>query len=548
MTCVGCVVKSQENRLGSPRLGAPAPRLPAWRTGPGWGEIRAVVAWVFLSWFFLGALPERLCAAQPRIDVILWFDTEDYLLPADDDACLRLAKMLTERHIRATFKVVGEKARVLERRGRRDVISALKQHAIGYHANFHSVHPTPTEYEADCGLLDGMAEFARREGGGAADVRRVFGVSTLVCYGQPGSSWAAQAIAALPQIGVAPHGTPCYVDEGTHVGLNEQPFWYAGTLNVYHMGENYTRMELHDPTAVEPAKERVSSIAKRLAARGGGLISIFYHPCEWVHQQFWDGVNFSRGANPPREAWKPPPQRPPEETEAAFKRFAEYIDYIRAIPNVHFVTAGDLPTLYPDPVRAGEVSQKDLAKITSGLLASSTNGIDFQVVDNRAYSPADQFELLVAAVAALADGRHVRLPLAAKGLLGPDNLPPSANSPRHVDWPAFRDTTLDVLNFIQTQHRVPARVFFGADPVAPADFLIALAQVYDFHERQGALPLREGVELPCQVEVLTAKHVAQDTPELFGGWIIHKEGFRAPKVMEMARLQAWTLKPAIRKP
>ena len=60
--------------------------------------------------------PVALSAANssPKIDVILWFDTEDYLLPADDDACLRLATMLTERHIRATFKVVGEKARVLE--------------------------------------------------------------------------------------------------------------------------------------------------------------------------------------------------------------------------------------------------------------------------------------------------------------------------------------------------------------------------------------------------------------------------------------------------
>src|SRR4029077_19295561 len=98
----------------------------------------------------------------PEVDVILWVDTEDYLLPADDDASKRLAEMLTQRGIRATFKVVGEKARVLERRGRHDVIEALKKHDIGYHANFHSVHPTPSEYLAECGLLDGMAEFVRR--------------------------------------------------------------------------------------------------------------------------------------------------------------------------------------------------------------------------------------------------------------------------------------------------------------------------------------------------------------------------------------------------
>src|SRR5262249_35442392 len=162
----------------------------------------------------------------PQINVILWFDTEDYLLPADDDASKRLAELLTQRGTRATFKVVGEKARVLEKRGRRDVIAALKKHDVGYHANFHSVHPTPSEYLADCGLLDGIAEFVRREGGGAADVRRVFGVKTLACYGQPGSSWGAQTIAGLKQIGVAPHGVPCYVDEGDHVGLKGKPFWY----------------------------------------------------------------------------------------------------------------------------------------------------------------------------------------------------------------------------------------------------------------------------------------------------------------------------------
>jgi hypothetical protein len=504
--------------------------------------------WLLLCCLILASASGVLRAASPPVDVILWFDTEDYLLPADDDACLRLAQMLTQRHIRATFKVVGEKARVLERRGRQDVIAALKQHAIGYHANFHSVHPAPTEYLADCGLLDGMAEFARREGGGAADVRRIFGVPTLVCYGQPGSSWAAQAIAALPQIGVAPQGIPCYVDEGQHVGLNEQPFWYADALNVYHMGQNYTRMELHDPAAVDPAKQRVSAIVKRLvAANGGGLISIFYHPCEWVHQEFWDGVNFRRGANPPREQWKPPPQRPPEETEAAFKRFGEYIDFIQSIPDVHFVTAGDLPVIYPDFVRTAGTPEKELEVIASRLLANGTNGVDFQVIENRAYSPADQFELLALAVGELAADLTNRFPLYAKGLLGPDNPPPVGSYPRQVDWRAFRDTTLDVLNFIQTQHRVPARVFIGADAVAPADFLLGLAQVYDFHRQHGLPPVRQGANLPAQVELLTARHVAQDTPDLFGGWIIHKEGFRAPKVMEIARLQAWTLKPAIRK-
>lgn len=485
--------------------------------------------------------------AAPRIDVILWFDTEDYLLPASDDSAKRLAELLTERGIRATFKVVGEKARTLERRGRSDVIAALRKHAIAYHANFHSVHPTPTEYLADCGFEDGVSEFIRREGGGAADVRRIFGVETLACYGQPGSSWAPQAVAALKQIGVAPSGVPCYVDEGDHVGLNGQPFWYAGALTVYHMSPNWTRMELHDPAAVEPGKQKFAAIAGRLAKeQGGGLISIFYHPCEWVHRQFWDGVNFSRGANPPRAEWKAPPQRTTEETDAAFRRFAEYIDFIRAFPGVRFVTASDLPAIYPDRVRTQGATEAELGELARRILANAGSGVDFQVIGQKAFSVADQFELLTLAVGQLIDSQEVKWPLAATGLFGPDNPPPASVPERHLNWPAFEAAVLDTRGYIQSAHRVPARVFLGADPVPPADFLVALAAAFDYQRQHGRLPQSEGVDLGAGSEVLPASHVAKDTPGLFGGWVIHREGFRAPKLLEVARLQAWTLKPAIR--
>ena len=483
-------------------------------------------------------------ALQATVNVLLWFDTEDYLLPADDDACRRLAEMLSQRGIRATFKIVGEKARVLERRGRRDVITALKKHDIAYHTDLHSVHPTPAEYLAPCDLLDGISEFVRREGGGAVDVRRIFGVKTLSCYGQPGSSWAPQAIAALKQIGVAPHGVSCYVDEGDHVGLKGKPFWYADALVIYDMADNWTRMELHDPQAVEPANQKVSAIAERLRTEGGGLISIFYHPCEWVHREFWDGVNFRRGANPPREQWRPPPQRSPEETEAAFQRFGQYMDHIRTIAGVRFVTASDLPGIYPDPVRSG-ASRRDLQELAKRLLASE-QGIDFQVIDHRAYSPADQFELLTLALGQMIDAKTLLWPLPSRGLLGPDLPPPPAGALTEVSWPAFRDATLDVRDFMRVRQRVPARVFVGADAVPPLDFLRALAWAFDYERVHGGLPESETVPLAKVHELLTARHVAADTPGLFGGWVIHKEDFRAPKILEVARLQAWTLKPALR--
>ena len=105
----------------------------------------------------------------------VWFDTEDYIEPASDDAALRLAEGLEARGIRATFKIVGEKARVLEQRGRKDVIRALARHDIGYHAETHSQQPAPAIYLRDLGWEEGAAEFQRREGQGARDLERILG-------------------------------------------------------------------------------------------------------------------------------------------------------------------------------------------------------------------------------------------------------------------------------------------------------------------------------------------------------------------------------------
>jgi hypothetical protein len=503
-------------------------------------RIRQIATWLLVWMSLVVVAASGRAADSGRVDLILWFDTEDYLLPASDDAVKRLAELLSQRNIRATFKVVGEKARVLEKRGRADVIAALRKHDIGYHSNFHSVHPAPAEYLADCGLLDGVAEFVRREKQGAADVRRIFGRETLACYGQPGSSWASQAIVALPEIGV----NPVYVDEGSQVGLRSKPFWYAGALNAYNLGANVTRMELHDDKAVEPGKTQVTQVVQRLGGEGGGLISIYYHPCEWVHQQFWDGVNFSRGANPPREDWKIPPQRPAEQTERAFARFEQYIDHIKSL-GVRFVTASELPVIYADRVRNQGLTEEELLGLAMKLSDEKATGVDYQLLTGKAVSPADQFELLAGVVGDLIDGKTAKYPLAARGVLGPDAAPPAAGEGgRTITWPAFRDAVLDVRDYLCTQGRVPARVFIGADSVTPADFLGGLAAAYCRHHESGKLPV-DGVRLGKNLAVLPERHVAKDPAGLFG-WVIHKPGFRPVKILEVARLQAWTLKPALR--
>src|SRR4051794_5360169 len=186
--------------------------------------------------------------AAAKVYVVLWFDTEDYVLPASDDAALEVASYLTKQGIRATFKVVGHKARTLEARKRQDVIDALKKHEIGYHSNWHSTQPTPAMYCSNLDWDEGVAEFDRREGQGWKDVERIFGVKPS-CYGQPGSSWSPQSYGALQKWGMV------YLDAGRHVSLDRKPCYYGGVFNLYDL-QQLIRADLNKADEIEKAKER----------------------------------------------------------------------------------------------------------------------------------------------------------------------------------------------------------------------------------------------------------------------------------------------------
>ncbi len=470
----------------------------------------------------------------PPIYVTLWFDTEDYILPQDDDATKRLAEMLTRLGVRATFKIVGEKARVLEHRGRRDVIAALERHDIGYHSNTHSQQPTIAVYLQNAGWEDGRAEFYRREVQGVRDIERIFGV-TPVAYGQPGSAWAPQAYPALRDMGIG-----MYLDESDHVGIDDQPFYYGGMLNVFKMRSNLARMDLSGGASLASGKSTFTKAYEQLRRKGGGTISIYYHPNEWVHTEFWDGVNFRRGANPARAEWTMPGTRPAAETEQAFHDFDQYIRFIKAQPGVRFVTATELMTIYGDKAMTRSFRKEDLLRFARSV----QKDITFQRLDGYTLSAADVFGLLTDAMAAFIERNEWPSATKVTALYGPARMyTPSTGGTRSSSfrWSAFAQAVRDTSDYCRTSHRLPDEVWIGAESLSPAGYLATLARTLEDLIASGktatAVIRREG-------HYTADRHVAEDSPDLWS-WPIFPEGFHAPRIMELARLQAWTLKPAV---
>ncbi len=478
----------------------------------------------------LWLLPQSVRAAAPPVYVVLWFDTEDYILPASDDAALHIATFLTHENIRGTFKVVGEKARTLERRGRTDVIEALKKHEIGYHSNYHSVQPTPAAYLDALGWDDGVAEFDRRERPGFDDVRRIFGVAPS-CYGQPGSSWAPQTLGAMKQWGMK-----VYLDAGRHVALDGKPFYYCGLLNIYQIA-NMPRTGLTNPGDLQETESKFSEARKQLQAEGGGLISIIYHPCEFAHKEFWDGVNFRSGANPPREKWKLPAAKTPEETSVAFDIWENYIRFMRHFDDVRFITASDAVRLYAD--RA--VDQKWNTAAVKTIAAAVGDAPGFQRRDGYSLSAGEILAILSQFVAERAAGHENPTIAFPNCPIGPSSPEVALENPVTVEGEQFLRTAADVADSIRVHGRVPSAVWLGSQGVPPAAFLRSLALV--------AIDLADGKPIAKTIEIkparlASAKYVSGDDPNLWK-WVIFRPGFHAPHVMELAKREAWSLKPAI---
>jgi hypothetical protein len=495
-------------------------------------KIRALVVATLLSALFNSA---RAQTPSAPVYVTLWFDTEDYVLPQSDDAAKRLAEMLTRLGVKATFKIVGEKARTLEQRGRKDVIAALKQHEIGYHADTHSQQPTIAVYLQNTNWEDGAAEFYRRESPGVRDIQRIFGV-TPTCYGQPGAAWAPQTYPALKGMGIG-----MYLDEGSHIGLDDQPFYYAGMLNVFKMRSTVARMELQGGASLAEGKAKFQAAYNKLRAQGGGTISIYYHPCEWVHTEFWDGVNFSRGANPPRNEWKLPRTRPATETEQAFTDFEQYVRFIKEQSGVRFVTASDLMKLYPD--RALQHSFKRDELLT--LARATRQAISFQKLNDVTVSAADSFWLLNETLHDYLGKQQLPASVKLVSLYGPTRAAVAASNkpkPAAIKWAEFATVVRDVAAYCRAQQRLPAEIWFGVAALSPQEYLTMLAAAVEETLTTGKPP--EQVAVRSVNGLITEKYVAEDNEKLWG-WVIFPEGFHAPKIMELARLQAWTLKPAL---
>ncbi len=101
---------------------------------------------------------------------------------------------------------------------------------------------------------------------------------------------------------------------------------------------------------------------------------------------------------------------------------------------------------------------------------------------------------------------------------------------------------LDVQDDLAKTGRIPSVIWLGSHSIPPESYLVGIARV--------AQSILQNAEPPSTVtfgpaRLAAADYVADDSPDLWN-WAIFPKGFHAPKMMSLAKSQAWTLKPAIK--
>jgi hypothetical protein len=170
--------------------------------------------------------------------------------------------------------------------------------------------------------------------------------------------------------------------------------------------------------------------------------------------------------------------------------------------------------------------------------------VSFLTLGDRTLSAAEILHLLAQAVAHFDRKRGFPEELRPRFLFGPSSTWSQPVQEAAFAWPRWTAACREFLQESADLGRIPAAVWVAGKAVAPEDFAATLGALVESLIVKGAPPekvaLRKGA-------FTAERYVAEDTPGLWG-WVIFPENFRAPKMMELGRLQAWTIKPALLSP
>ena len=451
-----------------------------------------------------------------RTPAALCFDVEDLISLESDDAALWLSEILHEHQLTGSFMLVGEKARLWEQRGRRDLLESFKKHHVSFHSTWHSVHPTTTEICLERNFADGMEALWEWDKQGWEDTERILG-RPLLAWARTGSSWSPSIMGLMGQKGRAyayslvrlPHHNVC---------------WYANCLGFYGEGVGNFDTDYLDDTLFAQSLEQFDrdiEAHRNSEPQGADWLCVFMcHPTRVISTAFWDSVNLAKGANPPRSEWKPAPQHDVSLIPTMKANYRRLCQRLQADDRLEIVGLGELIQRY-DAQRPSATHAE--------LLTIAQQIADQREVLFTDYFTAGEILLMLCQAAQSPQAQYVR-----PTVYGPLTMPPISPS---GEWDAeeIKAASRTVTTIAKTGY-LPATLVVGKQTLGLGTYFVALAE---------ALLGRAKVSGPTDAPYPSiAESIAEEVGNSVPSWSIHPNNMDLTNLLEQTRLQCWALKPA----
>jgi hypothetical protein len=475
---------------------------------------------------FLGVSPS--CSPpKAKMSVVVNFDVEDYISPESeriDDIPKWLAEIMMEEGATGTFFVIGEKARSLEKRGRRDVIAAMAKHDVESHTNFGSIHPTVTEILEKEDWESGVRQMLDQESAGFRELEQIFG-TPVVILARHGGSYGPQLICALGKMKAGYAGSPVSLPGRSVV-------WFCNALNFSGQydgfDDTYYRDDLFDPL-FQKLQEELPKLVRTTEV----LPFFAGHPCKIRTEQFWD-LNFYEGRNPGPEDWKIPEMRPLESMATAQKNFRRLVRYLKSRKDIELTTFRKLMDLYSH--------QKDVLTNTD-LNAMAADALRSRRLSSSEYfSPAEGFAGLVRSIVHFQEDGSLPSTIVPIRPFGPLEMPISQPEISRVTLEDVYDLAAKGDAQIIQSGSLPAFLDVEGQRIGTGSLFSLFSAVY--LDMGSGNPASEYAVVSFDPYPKTNEEEIVGQIRGFKTWPVHRPDLDMEPLVEMTKMQLWTLKPA----
>jgi len=468
--------------------------------------------------------------AKSKTYLVVTFDVEDYITPEAehiDDIPKWLAEIMTEEGVAGTFFVIGEKARSLEKRGRRDVIAAMAGHDIGSHTNFGSIHPTVTEELEKAGWDDGMRRMQGQESAGIGELERIFGVP-VTTLARHGGSYGPQLVAALGLMKAGYQGSPASLP-------GHDVVWFCNALNFSAQYAGFDDAYYRDDL-FEPVFEKLKAELPEQAWTADVLALFAGHPTKIRAEEFWD-LNFYDGKNSEPGEWRTPRLRPQETMAMAQKNFRRMMRWLKGRDDVEITTYRALMDIYS--AQKGTLTLEELRGIAAGAFKTRS------LAPSEDFSPAEAFAGLARAIVGYRESGTLPRSVETVHPLGPMEMPPGRPEIARLKLEDVQGLAREADELIGRTGALPAMLQVGSARVGTGSLFALFSSVYLDMDSGKPRPEYDVLAFDPYPRTNEAKIVGE--VEGYKGWPVHRPDLDMSRIVEFTKLQLWTLKPAHRR-